>query len=89
MFSEDSPVRFVMAFNRDERSHRKTTPFGPFSEDQNILAGRDSVSGGSWLGINIKVGIIVFLTNYYDEFHQKGRSRGQMVYRLLSTSNYP
>lgn len=53
-----------MAFNRDEQSLRETLPLGPFTEDPNILAGRDIISKGTWLGINIKFGVIVILTNY-------------------------
>ncbi len=36
----------------------------PFPEDPNIYAGKDQISGGTWLGINIKTGIMVILTNY-------------------------
>jgi len=36
----------------------------PFPEDTNIYAGKDSISGGTWLGVNIKTGIMVILTNY-------------------------
>jgi uncharacterized protein with NRDE domain len=88
---EDSQnlYRFVMAFNRVEKSVRKTLPFGAFKEDPNILAGRDVISGGSWLGINVKVGVIVILTNYNEEIRCPRRSRGKLVYSFLSTSSYP
>ena len=91
IFPEDSkhPYRFVMAFNREEQTSRKTLPFGAFKEDPNILAGRDLTSGGTWLGINIKVGVVVILTNYDEEISNPRRSRGKLVYHFLSTASYP
>jgi len=38
-----------------------------FSEDQNILGGRDLEGKGTWLGLNVKTNIIAFLTNYDTE----------------------
>lgn len=33
--------KFIMSFNRDETKTKKTNPLAPFSDDQNIIAGRD------------------------------------------------
>lgn len=89
-FPENSATgyRMVLAFNREEQSRRETLSFAPFKEDPNILAGRDTVSGGTWLGINIKVGVVVILTNFDEEYGKMGRSRGKLVYRFLSTASY-
>ena len=54
-----------MGFNREEQSARETLPLGPFQEDKNIYAGRDIISGGTWLGLNIETGILVILTNFW------------------------
>jgi uncharacterized protein with NRDE domain len=80
--------RFILAFNRDEQTLRKTLPLGPFEEDPNIIAGRDLVSGGTWLGINVKIGVIVILTNYNVNAPKLGQSRGKLVYHFLSTNTY-
>jgi uncharacterized protein with NRDE domain len=85
---DNKKYRFIMAFNREEQSSRETIPFGPFIEDPNILAGRDIISSGTWLGINIKVGVIVILTNYDEYIPKFGRSRGKLVYHFLNTKTY-
>jgi hypothetical protein len=40
---------------------------------------------GSWLGVNIKTGIVVILTNYFQIVHRSAKSRGKVVYEILST----
>lgn len=88
IFSKGKPRKFIMAFNREEQSQRQTLPFSTYAEDPNIMGGRDLVSKGTWLGLNIKIGIIVFLTNYDQPVKKLGRSRGQLVYGFLSTNTY-
>lgn len=48
-------------------------------------------SGGTWLGLNIKTGLLVFLTNYDlpNKAVRMGLSRGKLVYHFLSTSFVP
>lgn len=79
-------LKFIMAFNRDQNSNRETSPFSQFEDDKNVYAGRDILSGGSWLGINIKTGIIVILTNYRQFKVRVGKSRGLLVKYFLSTN---
>ena len=43
-------------------------------------------TGGTWLGLNIKTGIMVILTNYDLEYLKQGKSRGKVVRKLLNTS---
>jgi uncharacterized protein with NRDE domain len=38
--------------NRDEFYDRPTTAAEPWEEDSDLIAGRDLVSGGTWLGVN-------------------------------------
>lgn len=76
---------YVMCFNRDEKVDRPTLPFAAFQEDPNIFAGRDLISKGTWLGVNIKTGIFVWLTNYDLPEIRVGRSRGKLVYSFLSS----
>lgn len=58
---------------------------GPFADDQNIYAGKDKISGGTWLGVNIKTGIMVILTNYDLIVQRYGKSRGRLVMSFLKT----
>ena len=81
-------VEFLIGFNRDEQTQRDTDPLGPFGNDPNIYAGRDKKSGGTWLGINIKTGIMVILTNYDLLVERSGKSRGKLVLSFLKTSLY-
>lgn len=49
------------------------------------MAGKDIISGGTWLGINKKTGIFAFLTNYDIDYVRKGKSRGKMLRKFIST----
>ena len=51
---------------------------GPYEDDPNIYAGRDSKSKGTWLGVNIKTALMVILTNYDLPEFRPGKSRGQL-----------
>ena len=42
----------VLAANRDERHSRASAPLAAWADDPDILAGRDLVSGGAWLGVS-------------------------------------
>ena len=55
------PVALV--FNRDERKERPTDR-AAFYADSGLLFGRDQLSGGSWLGLNTRTGVVVALTNH-------------------------
>ena len=63
--NSNSKVKLILGFNREEQTKRETIPLGPFEEDKNIYAGRDIISGGTWLGLNIETGILVILTNFW------------------------
>lgn len=82
-------IKFIIAFNRDEQTERKTLKMGPFEGDPYIYAGRDAKSTGTWLGINVKTGIMVVLTNYDLPQFRAGKSRGQLVQSFLSTASIP
>ena len=60
-------------------------PLGPFEEDPNIYAGKDTLTSGTWLGFNIKTGLLVFLTNYDLPKPRYGLSRAQMIKKVLAT----
>lgn len=72
-------------------SQRKTLKLAQFDEDPNIYGGKDVESGGTWIGVNAKTGILVLLTNFamLPEKVRKGISRGVLVNHFLKTSFIP
>ena len=46
-------IKLVLGFNREEQTKRNTLRLHQFENDKNIYAGKDLISGGTWLGINI------------------------------------
>jgi uncharacterized protein with NRDE domain len=56
-------LKFVLIFNREEVLARQTLPLAEFSDDKNIIGGRDAKAQGTWLGVNTSTHNICFLTN--------------------------
>ncbi|BCR06875.1 hypothetical protein DESUT3_39440 [Desulfuromonas versatilis] len=80
----------VLAANRDEFYRRATAPAGFWEERPDLLAGRDLVEGGTWLGIS-RTGRLAAVTNYRDpaEWGEKRRSRGLLTSEFLLGSQSP
>lgn len=82
----------VVAANRDEWHARAATPaaWGTQPPYRGILAGRDLVAGGTWLGIR-RDGRWALLTNVREGLARDttARSRGELVLQLLSTDEAP
>jgi uncharacterized protein with NRDE domain len=57
--------KLILAANRDEFYDRPTASAAYWEDDQDILAGRDLRSGGTWLGV-ARDGRFAALTNYRD-----------------------
>ncbi len=77
--------KFVLAANRDEFYERPTAIADFWQDAPEILAGRDLVHGGTWLGIT-KNGRFAAVTNYRDPNAPKGsRSRGKLVSDFLQS----
>lgn len=79
---EDYPL--IVLANRDEFYSRATTPANYWS-GSGILAGKDLVGGGTWLGMN-KRGKLAMLTNYRDLINLKPEAptRGKLVSDFLT-----
>ena len=82
--------KLVIAANRDEYYDRSSSKAGFWKEAPEILAGRDLVGGGTWLGIS-KKGRIGLLTNYRDpqSRRQDAPSRGALVSGYLLGKQSP
>jgi uncharacterized protein with NRDE domain len=79
----DLPV--LVAANRDERLDREAT--GPALRHDGplaVLAPRDAVEGGTWLGVNER-GVLAGITNRFGRARREGRrSRGLLVLDALA-----
>lgn len=82
--------KLIVAANRDEFYGRPTETAHFWGKDPNILAGRDLLQNGTWLGIT-RLGRFAALTNYRDP-EQTGvqkKSRGLLVRDFLSSGEEP
>lgn len=81
----DDPWPLLVAANRDERLDRAFDPPGRWWPDApGIVAGRDVLGGGSWLGVNDD-GVVATIVNGMDRLGPLPgkRSRGELVLRAL------
>jgi uncharacterized protein with NRDE domain len=77
----------IVAANRDEHYDRPSAPPGLWSTEPNILAGKDLLAGGTWLGVNehgLLVGILNRRSNSEPDPLIQTRSRGLLCLDLLS-----
>jgi uncharacterized protein with NRDE domain len=74
----------VVAANRDERHARPAAPARWWQDPESVLAGRDLVAGGTWLGIT-RTGRVAALTNIHESPPRAAaaRSRGELVATFL------
>lgn len=77
--------RLVAIGNRDEFHVRAAAPLARWDDAPGVMAGRDLVGGGTWLGVT-EQGRFALVTNYRrPEGPQPGRpSRGRLVTDLLA-----
>lgn len=82
--------RLVLAGNRDEFHDRPATPARWWRSSPEILAGRDELAGGSWLGVS-RDGRVAVVTNYREgQNDEPGQiSRGQLVTNFLASVRDP
>lgn len=86
-FHDHPNYKLIIAANRDEFYKRPTAPAGFWEDHSNILAGRDLVGMGTWLGMTTS-GRIAALTNYRDpnDGQADKKSRGLIVRNFLESS---
>ena len=83
----DSEFSITLMANRDEYYERPTTSID-WWDDKPILAGKDLLAGGTWLGVN-KNGRFAALTNYKEDGEQKTYelSRGKLITDYLESDS--
>lgn len=76
--------RLILAANRDEFYERPTAAAGFWPDAPEVLAGRDLLHGGTWLGVT-RGGRFAAVTNYRDPAARLdgARSRGRLVADFL------
>lgn len=81
--------RLILAANRDEYYDRPTATARFWHDHPDVLAGRDLVKMGTWMGVST-TGRFAFLTNHRNPALTKehARTRGELVSRFLY-SNQP
>ncbi|HEV8591992.1 MAG TPA: NRDE family protein, partial [Pyrinomonadaceae bacterium] len=88
-FGQRADRPLILIANRDEFYERPTAAAAWWDNAPNIFAGRDLVSGGTWLGVT-KDGRFAAVTNYRDPNAPIGkRSRGLLVSDFLRSSKTP
>jgi uncharacterized protein with NRDE domain len=82
--------KLVLAANRDEFYKRPTQRAHFWKDEPRLLAGRDLMQMGTWLGVT-KTGRIAALTNFRDPSRPEANkiSRGAIVRDFLSTDMEP
>jgi uncharacterized protein with NRDE domain len=80
----------VVAANRDEFVARPSEPAAFWQGYDGLLAGRDLVAGGTWMGVT-RSGRFAALTNVRDPraFDPSAPSRGELVVRFLAGEEEP
>lgn len=89
-WKQHKDFQLVLAANRDEFYERPTSKAAFWEEKPDILAGRDLVAGGTWIGVT-KNGRIAALTNYRDpeNIDKNAASRGALTTDFLDGDESP
>ena len=89
-YEAHSKYSLILGVNRDEYYARPTLQANFWEEAPNVLAGKDLVETGTWLGVT-RQGRLAALTNYRDPFSIKenARSRGLLVRDYLCSLEEP
>ena len=82
--NEHPDYPLIVAANRDEDFGRPSQSMHYWPDNPGILAGRDTLKGGTWLGVN-SVGHFCAVTNFRtaESSNDQAKSRGELVHRYL------
>jgi uncharacterized protein with NRDE domain len=82
--------QLIIAGNRDEFHARPAAPLGPWPDDPSIMAGRDILSQGTWMGVS-NTGRFGVVTNIRapDGTDPQKASRGALVTDWLAHGAFP
>lgn len=82
--------QLVVAGNRDEYHGRASAPLGRWADSPGIIAGRDLVSGGTWMGVS-EAGRFAVVTNIRNPegADSSKASRGSLVSDWLMAADLP
>ena len=82
--------RLILAANRDEFLDRPTKPARFWNEHPDLLAGKDTRAGGTWMGVTTDLRFAA-ITNYREPASEKpdAPSRGHLVLDYLKGSSHP
>lgn len=84
-----SAAPVVVAANRDEAADRPSRPPGDWGGDPRIVAPRDALAGGTWIGHN-DAGVFAGISNrWMDRELEAERSRGLLVADVLRRRSVP
>jgi uncharacterized protein with NRDE domain len=82
--------RWIIAANRDEFRDRPTAPMNWWTDQPDLLAGRDLRAGGTWMGVTRR-GRFAAVTNYREGccVYPRSPSRGALVADFLGSAATP
>lgn len=82
--------QLIVAGNRDEFHTRSAAPLGPWPDDPSIMAGRDILSQGTWMGVSNtgRFGVVTNIRTPDSPDPQKA-SRGALVTDWLARGAFP
>lgn len=88
-FQKHPKYKLIVVANRDEEYNRPTKEAHFWEDEPTILAGRDLLQMGTWLGVS-KSGKFAALTNYRDpSLPDAPKSRGEIVKDYLTSNIQP
>ncbi|WP_221793105.1 NRDE family protein [Oceanobacter mangrovi] len=85
----DQPRWLSLSANRDEFFERPASPLQPWQDQPHILAGRDLLQGGSWLGASARLRIAAVTNVRRGIPVTDKRSRGELVSAFLNSDLTP
>lgn len=88
-YNEHPIYQFILVANRDEFYSRPTKPADFWEDEPHILAGRDLLQMGTWLGVS-KNGRFAAITNFRaPTLPERPFSRGEIVKKFLTNPIQP